>query len=78
MDANQARRRIRTDGEFLSIIEDDPQLFKQPFIYKPLDPDRNTDSVRLVEIEPSIHHDDPLRCRLTIVKFADRPSRISS
>jgi hypothetical protein len=42
------------------------------FIYQPLDPDLDVDSVRLVLIEPSISHDDPLSCILINVKFAEK------
>ncbi|PMD42254.1 hypothetical protein L207DRAFT_553431 [Hyaloscypha variabilis F] len=62
MDANQARR--RTD------LLDHPS---QAFVYQPLDPDEEADSVRLVRIELSTGHDDPLSCSLIHVKFAQKP-----
>jgi hypothetical protein len=42
------------------------------FIYQPLDPDPDEDSIRLVLIESSTSIDDPLSCSLIHVKFADK------
>jgi hypothetical protein len=42
------------------------------FIYQPLDPDPDEDSIRLVLIEPSANIDDPLSCSLIHVKFAEK------
>jgi hypothetical protein len=72
MDANQARR--RTDLDF--VLSHDAGSISQPakrFTYQPLDPDPHADSIRLVLIETSINHDDPMSCALTHVKFAEKP-----
>jgi hypothetical protein len=72
MDANQARR--RTDPDPMSVHE--PASTSQapkPFIYQPLDPDRDSDSIRLVLIHPYSKDDDLLSCTLIHVKFAEKP-----
>jgi hypothetical protein len=73
MDANQARR--RTDLlDHVSTPE--TGLISQPsqaFVYQPLDPDEEADSVRLLRIELSTGHDDPFSCSLIHVKFAQNP-----
>lgn len=74
MDANQARRRTDLD----SVSTHDTGLKSQPtnaskYEYQPLDPDTEADSIRLVLIQPSTHHDDTLACSLSHVKFAERP-----
>jgi hypothetical protein len=43
------------------------------FIYEPLDPDQDADSIRLVSIEQSANQDDPISCNLVPAKFADKP-----
>lgn len=69
MAANQSRR--RTDLDSVPATDSGPQNPKL-FAHQPLDLDPNTDSVRLVLIEPSIDLDDPLSCRLIHIKFAER------
>jgi hypothetical protein len=69
MAANQARRRTGIDSA--SIIDSGSQP-PEAFIYQPLDPDPDADSVRLVLIEPAIDDDDPLSCTLINVKFAEK------
>ena len=72
MDANQARR--RTDLDFVPVQE--PSSTSQApraFTYQPLDPDRDTDSIRLVLIQPHTKDDDLLSCSLIHVKFAEKP-----
>jgi hypothetical protein len=72
MDANQARR--RTDLDFVPVQE--PSSTSQApraFTYHPLDPDRDTDSIRLVLIQPHTKDDDLLSCSLIHVKFAEKP-----
>ncbi|OBT56260.1 hypothetical protein VE04_05109 [Pseudogymnoascus sp. 24MN13] len=69
MAANQSRR--RTDLDSVPTTDSGPQNPKV-FAHQPLDLDPNTDSVRLVLIEPSIDLNDPLSCRLIHVKFAER------
>ncbi|PMD20692.1 hypothetical protein NA56DRAFT_704495 [Hyaloscypha hepaticicola] len=71
MDANQARR--RTDLDFVPVHE--PASTSQApkaFIYQPLDPDRDADSIRLVLIQPHTNDDDLLCCNLIHVKFAEK------
>jgi len=72
MDANQARRRTEVD---LASTHDTETILHSPkaFIYKPLDPDQDTDSIRLVSIKQSTNQDDPISCNLEHVKFADKP-----
>ncbi|KAN0102034.1 Heterokaryon incompatibility protein (HET) domain containing protein [Hyaloscypha variabilis] len=72
MDANQARR--RTDLDSISTPETGSiSQTSRAFVYQPLDPDEEADSVRLLHIELSTGHDDPLSCSLIHVKFAQKP-----
>jgi hypothetical protein len=67
--ANQAR--CRTDIDSMPTIDSGSQ-FPKAFIYQPLDPDPDEDSIRLVLIKPSANIDDSLSCSLIHVKFAEK------
>jgi hypothetical protein len=72
MDSNQAQR--RTDLDLVPFHE--PASTSQApraFIYQPLDPDRDADSIRLVLIQSRTKDDDLLSCSLIHVKFAEKP-----
>ncbi|KAF5869646.1 putative het domain protein [Botrytis fragariae] len=71
MVAIQARR--RNDVESIPTIFDASQPLG-PFIYEPLDSDSDSDSFRLLMIEPSLKENDTLSCKLNGYTFKRNPS----
>ncbi|CCD49862.1 hypothetical protein BofuT4_P095700.1 [Botrytis cinerea T4] len=43
------------------------------FTYEPLNPDSDSESLRLITIESSLNENDALTCKLVSTKFAERP-----
>ncbi|TEY35952.1 hypothetical protein BOTCAL_0571g00010 [Botryotinia calthae] len=62
----QARR--RNDGESIPNIDDASHPLKL-FTYEPLDPDSDSESFRLITIEPSLSENDALACKLLGMKY---------